>query len=133
MDEGSEFPCINTSHHYYIILNFYLLASVIEPLYISFKNSRYDDDKVVWKGCLTQEDALGFCLDNTDDNERSMMEDIQDKLIDHPDKTIVHLSNPCHHGMIFSGYQIGKQCLLPALKYYFNPRHVCAARVTVIA
>ena len=36
-------------------------------------HSRYDEGKVVWKGNLTQEDALAFSLDNQDETERDIM------------------------------------------------------------
>ena len=68
----------------------------------------YDDEKVVWKGNLTQEDALGFCLDYCDENERDIMESVQSKIEDNLKENCILPMNPCHFGMVFGGFQIGK-------------------------
>ena len=72
-------------------------------------HSRYDEGKVVWKGNLTQEDALAFSLDNQDETERDIMEGVQSELMENPTEDIIRPTNPCHFGLIFSGFQIGKQ------------------------
>ena len=62
--------------------------------------SRYDEDKVVWKANLTQEDALGFNLDSFDPSERELMDDVQTEIMDKPDENIVRIENPCHFVVI---------------------------------
>ena len=69
--------------------------------------SRYDEDKVVWKANLTQEDALGFNLDSFDPSERELMDDVQTEIMDKPDENIVRIENPCHFGFVFCGYRKG--------------------------
>ena len=82
------------------------------PLFISYTYSRYDDNKVVWKRNVTQEDALAFSLDHHDDDDT--MEIVQVTIIDNPtDDAVVHPMNPCHYdNLIFCGFEFGKSSLL---------------------
>ena len=83
-----------------------LIGAKFKPLYISYTYSRYDEEKVVWKGNVTQEVALEELFKHTDDE---MMDSFQAAIIDNPDNEEVVLPvNPCHHGLIFSGFQVGK-------------------------
>ena len=93
---------------YEIILTYFptSLGAKFKPLFISFTYSRYDEEKVVWRADLTQEDAIGFCMERHDDE---IMDVIQTAIIDDPhNEMVVHLTNPRHHGFIFSAFQIGE-------------------------
>ena len=85
-----------------------LKGSSIKPLFISVVHSRYDDEKVVWRENLTQEDALGFALDYHEEAECEIMEDVQCTLMNNPVGDIVLPTNPCHFGLVFGGFQKGK-------------------------
>ena len=82
--------------------------SDIQPLFISTTFSEYDAEKVIWKSNLTQEDALGFNLNSVDDSERSLMDEVQEQLVDKPNDVLIRRENPCHYGMIFCGFKRGK-------------------------
>ena len=95
-------------HSKEIILTYFptSLGAKFKPLFISFTYSRYDEEKVVWRADLTQEDAIGFCMERHDDE---IMDVVQTAIIDDPhNEMVVHLTNPCHHGFIFSAFQIGE-------------------------
>jgi hypothetical protein len=80
-------------------------SGTIRPLFLSVVYSRYDEDKVIWKGPLRQEDALGFNLDYHDPDDSSLMENVQSQLMNKPGEEVISEENPCHHGMIFCGYE----------------------------
>ena len=68
----------------------YLPGVKVKPLYISCTYSSYEEEKVVWRSNITQEDALGFCLDRHD----GIMEIVQAVVIDNPqNKMIVYPMN----------------------------------------
>ena len=88
-----------------IILTYFptSLGAKFKPLFVSFTYSRYDEEKVVWRADLT---AIGFCMERHDDE---IMDVVQTAIIDDPhNEMVVHLTNPCHHGFIFSAFQIGE-------------------------
>ena len=59
--------------------------------------SRYDEDKVIWKGPLRQEDALGFNLDYHDPDDSSLMENVQSQLMNKPgEEVIIHRETHGH-------------------------------------
>ena len=62
--------------------------------------SHIDEDKVVWKANLPQEDALGFNLDSFDPNEQELMDDTQTKIMDKPDEKHSLHRKPCHFGYL---------------------------------
>ena len=90
---------------YYNHFILWYIGGTIRPLFLSVVYSRYDEDKVIWKGLLRQEDALGFNLDYHDPDDSSLMENVQSQLMNKPGEEVISEENPCHHGMIFCGYE----------------------------
>ena len=62
----------------------------------------------MWRGNLTQEDALCYYLNYCDVNERYLMECVESKLVDNPEQAVILPMNPCHFGLVFAGFRIGK-------------------------
>jgi len=58
---------------------------------------------------LKQLDALGFHLDNLDHDQREIMDNIQEYLVNVVDVEAIRPENPCHYGLTFSGIEKGKQ------------------------
>ena len=102
MDIEVMFQCVKKAVIHFI---FWSIGDTIRPLFLSVVYSRYDEDKVVWKGPLRQEDALGFNLDYHDPDNHWLMENVQSQLMNKPGEEVISEENPCHYGMIFCGYE----------------------------
>ena len=88
-------------------------------MFISATFSEYDGEKVIWKADLTQEDVLGFNLNSLDVDEHSLMEEVQEQLVNKPNNVLIRKENPCHYGMTFCGFKRGKYM------YLLDHIHLC--------
>ena len=49
------------------------------------------------------------CFDNLDHDQREIMDNIQEYLVNVVDMEAIQPENPCHYGLTFSGIEKGKQ------------------------
>lgn len=58
---------------------------------------------------LAQDDALGFHLDSTAEDQRTLMEVVQQQVVESPGIDVMRPENPCNFGLIFRAVEIGME------------------------
>ena len=84
---------------------------MFEPLFVKAILSSYSG-RFSFRGDVSQENAVGFGLDNTNVDEKDVMDVVQDHLVKHPDCKSTFLFNPCDFGYCLTSIKQGKTFLV---------------------